>query len=119
MRERGCRRPGSPSCPVRPARWTAACRQLFAGSLAVFPGPTVANEELIAEGDKVAGRWTTRATHEGELWGIPPTGTRVAITSMDLNRIAGGTIAGRWREFDALGLMQQLGAIPVPGQPGA
>lgn len=92
-------------------------RQLFAGLLTAFPDLAVTNEELIAEGDKVAGRWTTRGTHRGELQGIPPTGRRVKITSMDVNRITDGRISARWHEYDALAMMQQLGVIPAPESP--
>lgn len=91
-------------------------RTRFASLLAGFPDLSVASEELTAEGDLVAGRWTTRGTHLGDLWGIPATGERVTITSMDMNRIADGKIAERWHEYDTLGLMQQLGVIPTPTQ---
>ena len=92
-------------------------RQLFTGLLAAFPDLAIANQELIAEEDKVAGRWITRGTHRGDLWGIPPTGKQVTITSIDINRIANGRIAERWHEYDALGMMQQLGVIPAPDNP--
>jgi steroid delta-isomerase-like uncharacterized protein len=94
-----------------------AFRQLFAGLLTAFPDLAITNEELIAEGDKVAGRWITRGTHLGELQGIPPTGKQVTITSMDINRITDGKIAERWHEYDALGMMQQLGVMPAPDSP--
>lgn len=89
-------------------------RQLFMGLLTAFPDPAITNEDLIAEGDRVAGRWTTRGTHQGDLWGFPPTGRQVTITSMDINRITDGKISERWHEYDALGLMQQLGVVPAP-----
>ena len=73
-------------------------------------------EDMIAEGDKVAVRFTLRGTHGGDLMGIPPTGKPVAVTGIDINRIADGKIAERWANFDALGLMQQLGVIPTPEQ---
>ena len=94
-----------------------AFRQLFTRLLTAFPDLRVTNEDLIAEGDKVAGRWITRGTHQGELWGTPATGKQVKITSMDINRVTDGKIAERWHEYDALGMMQQLGVIPAPGNP--
>lgn len=94
-------------------------RELFLGLLTAFPDLAITNEDFIAEGDRVAGRWTTRGTHRGDLWSIPPTGRQVTITSMDINRIADGNIAERWHEYDALGLMQQLGVVPMPEQAGA
>lgn len=93
-----------------------AFRQLFLGLLTAFPDLAITNEDLIAEGDKVVGRWITRGTHQGNLWGIPPTGKQVTITSMDINRIADGRIAERWHEYDALGMMQQIGVVPTPDQ---
>jgi len=73
-------------------------------------------EDLFAEGDKVADRMAWQATHQGELMGIPPTGNTVTGTEMHISRIAEGKIVERWGQGDNLGLMQQLGAIPQPGQ---
>ena len=70
--------------------------------------------ETFAEGDKVVLRVTAGGTHEGEFQGIPPTGERVTITGIGIARIEDGRIAESWWDFDALGLMQQLGAISVP-----
>src|SRR5439155_4321080 len=52
----------------------AAFRQLFTGFLAAFSDVTITNEDLIAEGDKVVGRWITRGPHRGDFMGMPPTG---------------------------------------------
>jgi len=81
-----------------------------------FPDVHIEIEDQIAEGDKVATRWTGTGTHEGELMGIEPTGNRVRITGMTIDRIADGQIAETWDIYDALGMMQQLGAIPSPEQ---
>jgi predicted ester cyclase len=62
----------------------------------------------------VAYRWTASGTHEGELMGIPPTGDRMTITGTAIARISVGRIEEGWQNFDALGMMQQLGAIPPP-----
>jgi predicted ester cyclase len=62
----------------------------------------------------VAFRQTADGTHEGEFQGIAPTGKTVTIRGMGIARIENGKIAESWWEFDALGLMQQLGAIPAP-----
>jgi predicted ester cyclase len=70
-------------------------------------------EDLFAEGDKVADLLTWQATHQGELMGIPPTGNTVTGTEMHISRIAEGKIVERWGQGDNLGLMQQLGAIPL------
>jgi steroid delta-isomerase-like uncharacterized protein len=66
-------------------------------------------EDLIAEGDKVVGRWTFRGTHRGDFMGIPPTGKKVSIMGIAIYRIARGKIAEAWVAWDAMGLMHQLG----------
>ena len=81
-----------------------------------FPDWHSTFEELIAEGDRVAERWTGRGTHQGELWGIPPTGKRVEGPGSVFYRIVDGKIVEFRGQFDMMGLMQQLGAIPSPQQ---
>jgi steroid delta-isomerase-like uncharacterized protein len=81
-----------------------------------FPNGHTTVEDYIAEGDRVAYRWTFRGTHRGELMGIPPTGEQVAITGITVDRISGGKIGEEWNNFDRLGMLQQLGAAPAPGQ---
>jgi len=68
--------------------------------------------EQIAEGDLVVTRWTGKGTHDGELMGMPPTGKWVEVDGVAIDRISGGKIVESWNCFDALGMMQQLGAIP-------
>jgi len=79
-----------------------------------FPDWHEAVEEMIGEGDKVVARLTGRGTHRGEFQGIPPTGKRVTASGIGIGRIAGGKIVETWAAYDALGLMQQLGAVPTP-----
>jgi predicted ester cyclase len=79
-----------------------------------FPDWHSTFEELIAEGDRVAERWTGRGTHLGELQGIPPTGKRVEAPGSVFYRIAGGKIVELRASFDMMGLMQQLGALVNP-----
>ena len=81
---------------------------------AAFPDWRESIQDVIAEGDKVVIRVTAGGTHEGEFQGIAPTGRTVTITGMGIGRIEDGRIAESWWEFDAIGLMQQLGAIPAP-----
>jgi steroid delta-isomerase-like uncharacterized protein len=70
-------------------------------------------DDMIADGDKVVTRWTATGTHNGELMGIPPTGSRVSISGISIDRCANGKIAEHWDVFDQLGMMQQLGVIPM------
>jgi predicted ester cyclase len=63
-------------------------------------------EELVAEGDTVAGRWTGRGTPRGEMQGIPPTSTHVEVPGSVFYRIVGGKIVEFRAQFDMMGLMQ-------------
>jgi steroid delta-isomerase-like uncharacterized protein len=79
-----------------------------------FPDWHSTFEELIAEGDRVAERWTGRGTHRGELQGIAPTGKRVEAPGSVFYRIVGGKIVEFRGQLDLMSLMQQLGVIPSP-----
>ena len=85
---------------------------------AAFPGLRFVPEEMVAEGDRVAVRTTMHGTHQGEFFGIPPTGRRVTVSGTHILRIADGKIAEHWGNNDDLGLMQQLGVVPTPGGTG-
>jgi len=77
-----------------------------------FPDLRVTVEDQIAEGDIVVSRFTMTGTHQGEFAGVPATGKPVKMTGISIHRIAGGQIQEGWLNFDALGMMQQLGVIP-------
>jgi steroid delta-isomerase-like uncharacterized protein len=77
-----------------------------------FPDGRTTVEAVISESDRVAYRWSFRGTHEGELMGIPPTGERVTITGITVDRLSGGKIEEEWNIFDQLGLLRQLGVAP-------
>jgi steroid delta-isomerase-like uncharacterized protein len=94
----------------------AGVKQVFTAWWTVFPDWHYTLEDLIAEGDKVAHRYTVRGTHQGEIMGIPPTGKRVSATGIEIDRIKDGKIVESWFSSDMLGLMQQLGAIPQMAQ---
>jgi steroid delta-isomerase-like uncharacterized protein len=80
-----------------------------------FPEAHFTIEDAIAEGDTVALRWTARGTHRGELLGIPPSGKEVTVTGMTITLISNGKSVESWGEFDALGMLQQIGVIPRMG----
>jgi steroid delta-isomerase-like uncharacterized protein len=94
-------------------------RQFVAMYRQAFPDLQTTIEDMIAEGDKVVTRWSARGTQQGELMGLPPSGRPATISGITINRIASGTIVEGWNNFDQLGLLQQLGVIPAPGQGGA
>jgi predicted ester cyclase len=81
-----------------------------------FPDWRESVDDVIAEGDKVVIRVRGSGTHEGEFQGIPPSRARVTATGIGIGRLANGRIAEAWAAYDALGLMQQIGAVPAPGQ---
>jgi steroid delta-isomerase-like uncharacterized protein len=89
----------------------------FAGAFREsFPDWHSTFEELIAEGDRVAERWTGRGTHRGALQGIAPTGKRVEVPGSVFYRIVDGKIVEFRGQLDMMGLMQQLGVIAPPQQ---
>lgn len=69
----------------------------------------------IEEGDHVSSRWTINGTHDGPFQGIPATGKPVAIPGVDMSRVVDDRIAEHWSQFDIVGVLQQLGAMPGPG----
>ncbi len=84
--------------------------------LAPFPDMHSAEEDLVAARDTVMVRRVFRSTHQGEFLGIAPTGKVVTFSAMFTSHLVGGKIHEQWVNFDALGLLQQLGAIPTPGK---
>ena len=81
-----------------------------------FPDSYFTVEDMIAEGDKVVTRKTFHGTHEGEFMSIPPSGRTVNVSLIDVVRISDGQVVEHWSVGDNLGMMQQLGVIPQPGE---
>jgi predicted ester cyclase len=98
------------------ARGLEAVTGLIGPFFAAFPDLRDEVGELLAEGDQVRARSTWRGTQRGEFFGVPPTGKEVAVAGISTYRVAGGKVAEEWWLEDLLGLVQQLGAIPTPGQ---
>ena len=80
--------------------------------VSAFPDCKYNAEDVIAEGDKVACRYSFTGTNKGTFMGIPPTGKSVKIEGMGIFRISGGKFVEVWYATDVMGMMQQLGAIP-------
>lgn len=81
-----------------------------------FPDVVFTVEDQVAEGDKVATRWTARGSHTGPLpGGIGPTGKSAVVTGISIERFEGGKMAESRVNWDFLGMLQQLGIIPAPG----
>jgi len=92
-----------------------AYKQFLSMYMTAFPDLHFTIEDMIAEGDTVVARFTTRGTHQGNLMGIPPTGKQVSGTGMFIDRIVNGKGVEQWFHTDDLGLLQQLGVIPAMG----
>jgi steroid delta-isomerase-like uncharacterized protein len=93
-------------------RGVEGAREFYGMYQSAFPDVQITIEEQVAEGDTVATRWTARGTHQGELLGVPPSGNRVEVAGVTISRIEGGKVAEEWDNYDALGMMQGIGAIP-------
>jgi steroid delta-isomerase-like uncharacterized protein len=93
-------------------------RQVIALSREAFPDLSLEIEDVVAEGDRVAVRYTMRGTHPGDLMGIPPSGEQVSVPGIVILRVADGKLTDRWENADELGMMQQLGVVPAPEQAG-
>jgi len=91
----------------------AETRQGLTMNLNAFPDIKISIDDEIAEGDKVVFNWTSRGTHQGELYGIPATGKQVTNTGMTIYRLENAKIAELWFIGDNLGMMQQLGVVPA------
>ena len=84
--------------------------------LGAFPDGRMNIEALVASDDKVVMRYTFKGTHGGDLMGVPATGKPVDFSGMVMERIAGGKIVEHWEQMDMIGVMQQIGAVPTPGE---
>jgi steroid delta-isomerase-like uncharacterized protein len=92
-------------------RWADEYLAAFAVRLSVH--------SIVAEGDDVAARWTMVATHRGEYAGIPRTGRQVAFDALEWMHFRDGKVVEIWNRFDALDVVQQLGALPRGRPPKA
>lgn len=77
-----------------------------------FPDLAITVEDLVAEGDLVAARYTIRGTHLGPLGDTPATGKPIEIQAMDLFRIVDGRVTDVWPVVDQLALLSQIGVLP-------
>jgi len=78
-----------------------------------FPDIQWTLEEMIAEGDKVAVRFTMKGTQQGEFFGFPATGKPIAVQAINFYRLIDDQIIEEYGQPDMLGLLRQIGAIPI------
>lgn len=88
-------------------------KQVITRFRSAFPDVNLTIEDLIAEGDKVVWRWLCRGTHRGEFMGIAPTGKQATWTGIVISRFEDSKMVEGWEDWDALGMMQQLGVVTL------
>jgi steroid delta-isomerase-like uncharacterized protein len=79
-----------------------------------YPDVTIHIDDLVAEDDMVAVRWSASGTHRGDGLGFPATGRRAQFTGMVFVRIKEGKLVEGWNNFDQLGMLLQLGIVSLP-----
>jgi ketosteroid isomerase-like protein len=100
-----------PALP-EPIRGPQGAKDNFKQYSDAFEGAHITVKEQIAEGDAVATRWEGRGRHTGELMGISPTGKEIVVEGQNFSRLKDGKIVEDWSNWDTLGMLQQIGAIP-------
>lgn len=91
-------------------------KQLVTTYRTAYPDIHITVDDLVVEGDKVASRWTARGTNTGPLMGMPATGKQATVTGISILTIVNGKVTEQRTNWDTLGMLQQLGVIPTPGQ---
>lgn len=99
--------PGLPSGREAPRVFTKMVRD-------AFPDISVTVEDIIAEGDKVVSRVRISGTHQGEFMGIPPTGRKIDVQTIDIVAFEDGKAKEHWGVTDRMAMMQQLGVVEGP-----
>ena len=104
--------------PSLGARGPEAAKRLVAAYRAAHPGFSMTVEDELAEGDKVASRYTARGTHGSEVGDVAPTGRGFGVSSICIHRVVGGRVTkGGW-QANKLGMLRQLGLLPGSFPPG-
>jgi len=105
----------APDCVVHitgvpePLRGVGQWKEFVAGLLRAFPDLHLTIEDQLVQGDRVAFRWRATGTHTGPLGAAPPTGKRVALDGLIVDRVAAGKVQERWEQWDQSLMLQQLG----------
>ena len=98
--------PGNPYPMRGPAGYIAVIEMMRGG----FPDIQWSLDDIIAEGDKVAARFTMCGTHKNLFFGIPATGKSIEVKAINFYRFANGQIVEEHGMPDMLGLLHQIGA---------
>jgi steroid delta-isomerase-like uncharacterized protein len=97
---------------AEPVSGPAGCLEIIGMMRGSFPDIQWTLEEMVAEGDMVAARFTMRGTHRGTFFGVPPTGKAIKVQAMNFYRLSGGKFVEERGQPDLLSLLQQIGAVP-------
>lgn len=100
--------------PPEPMRGPEAFKAFLGTLFEGLPDVRVTVDEMVAEGEKVACRWTMTGTHDGPLFGFPATGNQVQISGFAHYRIVDGKVVEEIGAGNSLALLQQLGAVIGP-----
>ena len=99
-----------------PVKGPAGLKESAGGYRSAFPDLTIKVDEIFADDDLVAVRWTATGTHKGDLFGIPASGKQATVTGITIDKYKDGKLAESWTNWDTLGLLQQIGAVPTAMQ---
>jgi len=100
----------------QPPKDRAAMRQFLQVVHKAFPDWNVTIEDIAAERDTVAVRWSGEVTHQGVFQGIPPTGKQISVRGINMYTIKDGKISREWEQMNSLGMLQQIGVL-MPSKP--
>jgi steroid delta-isomerase-like uncharacterized protein len=84
--------------------------------LSGFPDLHFSIDDMVAEDEKVVVSWNIAGTHRGEFMGFPATNKKISVDGVTINHIVNGKIVDSYINWDALGMLQQLGVAPTLGQ---
>jgi steroid delta-isomerase-like uncharacterized protein len=96
-----------------PVRGLDALREQLRSYADAFPDARVTVQDQVAEGGKVATRWSARGTHAGDIAEIAATGKEVTVSGLTISTLENGQVVEQWTTWDRLGMLVQLGAIPA------
>ncbi len=102
--------------PMNPVRGLEAMKGVVTKYRTAFPDCRMDIDEIVSAGERCCIRWRYSGTHQGMLEGIAPTGRRVSGTGLSLCHFMGDRISQMFVNWDALGLLQQLGVVTLPGK---
>ncbi len=88
-------------------------KTFFTEMRTAFPDLKVEPQTMLSEGDQVAFAYTLTGTHDGEFMGVAATGKPIKVRGMQIGRFDQGKMVERWGSSDELGILKQIGAVPL------